>query len=335
MTGPLVIPAAELEKNEKRIVDLHSLVSSGRSVLFAGAGLSVPAGYPRWGELLEELENLCEACGPGFVRDATMRDDAPLDYADLIQAHIRTHRGDDRYLAFMQRLFLAAPKIQRVHEDLVALPFRGFLTTNYDPTIEATLLMIEPRPPDKAVVIGQDTPVLRHRFLQSLQTVGNERQVAHLHGYYKSPAGIVLSARDFAETYGAPAYGAATVPSLKPVPSFLRVVLPAYPIVFIGFSFRDPALGAFLRAISDEYQLWGTNNHYAILDTDASTYASDVDRANKYKELYGIETVFYERIGYSHSALYDLVALMRAKIAPDGRARLIDIASRAAGVMRP
>jgi hypothetical protein len=60
-----------------------------------------------------------------------------------------------------------------------------------------------------------------------------------------------------------------------------------------------------------------------------------VDRANKYKELYGIETVFYERIGYSHSALYDLVALMRAKIAPDSRARLIDIAARTAGVMRP
>src|SRR5688500_2061693 len=109
MTSPMVIPDEELDKNRTRLADLNSLVASGHALLFVGAGLSVSAGYPRWGELLEELETLCDTCGPGFVRDVSMRDASPLDYADAIQAHIRIHKGDGRYHAFMQRRFCAAP----------------------------------------------------------------------------------------------------------------------------------------------------------------------------------------------------------------------------------
>lgn len=55
MAGPPPVFAAdELEANKHVRASLVSLIRSGGALLFAGAGFSVPAGYPSWEGLLKE-----------------------------------------------------------------------------------------------------------------------------------------------------------------------------------------------------------------------------------------------------------------------------------------
>lgn len=91
--------------------------------MFAGAGCSVPAGYPSWQLLLERLENLCDICGGGFVRDAKLLVEDPLQYANLVKQHIFAVTGSlGRYDKFLMSTFGATPRLQQFHRDGV-LPF--------------------------------------------------------------------------------------------------------------------------------------------------------------------------------------------------------------------
>jgi hypothetical protein len=318
---PTVFSADELATRERSLAALEKLVKGGSALLFAGAGVSVPAGYPSWDKLLSELEEICTKCGGSFSPDSALRQSDPLLYADRIKGHIKTMTGDlARYEKHLQKRFLVEPNVQQFHRDIITLPFRGFLTTNYDSTLEVALLTEEPSPIDKAVVVGADSGYMRHHFMQSLVTPNAPRLVAHLHGYYRQPSSIVLGGADYTATYGSRSEAARD----RAVPSFLRTILSAWSLVFVGFSFADPYLSLFLRAVSNDFQLWGDSNHFALIDTSIETHKLDVERADRYREEFGLETVFYEKRMDSHTALYALVASLNQAIVGQKRSPILD-----------
>lgn len=66
---------------------LVARIGNREMALFAGAGVSVPAGFPSWSALLQRLETMCDAIAQGFPKDERIRADNPLGYADTIKAH--------------------------------------------------------------------------------------------------------------------------------------------------------------------------------------------------------------------------------------------------------
>jgi len=209
------------------------------------------------------------------------------------------------------------PRLTQFHHDLVALPFRGVITTNYDYSIEAAFSSIEREPLEKDIILGRDERHREYQFRRSLIAESGPRLVAHIHGYYRWPLDIVLSADDFQRAYGISQQrisDGTIALSDTPVAAFVRSILESWPLVFVGFSLNDPYLRAFLGAVSDTYQLWGDPNHIAIIDTTADQTALDLERANQLRERYGIQVLFYEAQGGSHQALYDLFAELRQRM---------------------
>jgi hypothetical protein len=309
---------------------LVELIRHNRALLFAGAGFAVPAGFPSWTGLLSELEELCDASGPGFARDAVAIDQDPLRYADAIKAHIEHATGNlERYYAHLARRFSARPSLDRFHHDIVALPFRGFITSNYEPTLEAALAFAEPEPVDKFVIVPRTPGGFVREFHQSLTGTG-ARLVAHIHGYYRQPETIVLSASDYAIAYGLNSTDADR-PMLV---AFLEAVLAPWSLVFLGFGFRDQLFEEFLRSASRRYNLWNTDSHFALVGTTRDTADLDSHRARQFKATYGIETVFYEQIGGSHQPLYDMIAEIREELGLLPRPGLVDINDRMIEGMR-
>jgi hypothetical protein len=305
-------------------------------VLFAGAGCSGPS-FPGWTALLVMLEDLCDTCGKGFSRDHALRDSNPLLYADRMKEHICSCKGDlGRYHKFMFTTFGADPRIEQFHYDLVALPFRGVVTTNYDRAIELALASIEPLPIEKTIEVTLDPPHVVWTFHRSVSSRTAPRLVAHLHGYYKHPETIVLSESDYVSAYGwkLPALGGSSGPTKST--GFARQILgdAGRPAVFVGFSLRDEYLTALLGACADTSQLWDEAIHFAVLGTTPATYASDSARADRLRSDYGIQVVFYEVKGGSHQPLYDLVADYRRQVAPAVSPPLVRINERMAEDMR-
>lgn len=324
---PLVGTAA----NQAAITALLDSIERGDTVLFAGAGISVPAGFPSWSGLLKALEEMCDSVGEGFVRNELARDGDPLIYVDAIKTHVATCKGSlDRYEAELCRLFGAAPQIQPFHEDLVALPFRAFITTNYERTIETALALTEFEPSEKSVVIGSDYRTLALNFIRSLTSMQKGRLVAHIHGWYKQPASIVLSLSDYKRAYGLGRQEQSTT-----LLDFLGTAVPPVSLIFVGFSFDDQSFGAFLDATGERFATWGTPLHYALIGTSQESTDRDMERAAQYREQYSVETVFYQKRGQSHQHLYEMVAAFRERIGiTKRRPAVVDFNDRMVGGMR-
>ena len=103
---------------------------SARSPLcWVGAGLSIPAGYPSWGELAERIRKA------SLIR--LPPSDDPLETVDAFVCE--NGRGElDQLLA---GVFVAKPSLP-YHRDLVRLPWGSFVTTNYDELLEDALRQV-------------------------------------------------------------------------------------------------------------------------------------------------------------------------------------------------
>src|SRR5436305_340324 len=113
--------AADFDRLRK-IVFPSSGHADHRAVLWVGAGLSIPAGYPSWQGLAELLRArsvvpLPQSGGTHLV-DAFVSANGRGALADVL--------GD----IFIHKRHL------KLHEDLVRLPWRAIVTTNYDELLE-------------------------------------------------------------------------------------------------------------------------------------------------------------------------------------------------------
>ncbi len=94
--------------------------------LWVGAGLSIPAGYPSWTQLIERL------------RGASVE---PLqDVSDPLQAidaFVRVN-GTGLLSQQLQDIFEYKPPLL-YHQELIQLPWKGIITTNYDELLEDAL----------------------------------------------------------------------------------------------------------------------------------------------------------------------------------------------------
>ncbi len=133
----------QLAQNERHIQELIKLIASGEAVALVGAGSSMSAGYSSWFGLIAQLEEQAKAITPPFVAgrpSETAREH--LIRAQEIRDHIIRFGGGRQVFHDMLGKILARAEadirqsLTPFHFDLVALPFRGILTTNYDPVIE-------------------------------------------------------------------------------------------------------------------------------------------------------------------------------------------------------
>ena len=308
MNNPEIFTPEERDQNEERKRELIELVASGEAILIVGAGSSARVDYVTWDGLMQELEDLASQYDD-FEKDEEKRVNEQLAYAEDIKSYIRDKTGGlGRYYALLQNLFSPKnPPFNDFHRKLVALPFRGILTTNYDPVLEAALGDIERSfAYDNWLVIDENSAGRVHEFLMAMNNDKRiTRRIAHLHGKFDTPSNIILSIEDYYRAYGL----RLTTSHVQRDSEWtlyrklLWAVLATRRVVFIGFSMKDPYFNKMLETVSADLWRWDKSIHFAIMSISSTNAENSKTRADGLRREYGVDTVFYEDSDNSHQGL--------------------------------
>jgi len=202
------------------------------AAVFAGAGLSIPAGLVDWKGLLKNI-----------ARDVGLDIKKEDDLITVAQFHVNERRSRHQINQALIHEFATRAKLTDNHKILASLPVRTYWTTNYDTLIEESLKQAGKTPDVKITVENLATTLPRR-----------DRVVYKMHGDVSQPDKAVVTKDDY-EAYS-------TVRHLFSMA--LQGDLVSKTFLFIGFSFNDPNLSYILSRIR---LLLGENrrDHYCLL----------------------------------------------------------------------
>jgi hypothetical protein len=173
---------------------LASALESHTAIVFIGSGLSVPAGGPKWKELMQKLAALAEGRIDSIEAPRLTAAHKAIRAGRLIEAATILRK-------ILQRSVLQAEvatqlrqrkmQVQLSHEKLVQLPFRAFVTTNYD------LLLEEAMP--RVGISASQIHICSHSGFHACPYQAGRQFLLHLHGDLHNESDIVLSWQDYSE----------------------------------------------------------------------------------------------------------------------------------------
>jgi hypothetical protein len=213
-------------------------------VLFAGAGLSEPLGFPLWEGLLRQLID------HGLATSRIQSDEAAELRALvgsgqflLVGDRVRKRLGP-RLEEKLRAIFERSPgQFLGLYEYLVRLPWRGYITTNYDRLLEMAFVKHHGRP--LVPVLPGDT-----RALGSLSA--NVPFLLKLHGDV-SRGSYVFGQKDYSRLY-----------SNGTLKRFLYSVFFHHTVVFLGYGITDMDIVSPLRLLAGDYR-GSSPRHIALI----------------------------------------------------------------------
>jgi hypothetical protein len=202
------------------------------AAVFAGAGLSIPAGLVDWKGLLRNI-----------ARDVGLDVKKEDDLITVAQFHVNERRSRHQINQALIHEFATRAKLTDNHTVLASLPIRTYWTTNYDTLIEESLRQSGKTPDVKITVENLATTMPRR-----------DAVVYKMHGDVSQPDRAVITKDDY-ESY---------VEKRHLFSLALQGDLVSKTFLFIGFSFNDPNLSYILSRIR---LLLGENrrDHYCLL----------------------------------------------------------------------
>jgi hypothetical protein len=241
------------------------------AAVFAGAGLSIPAGLVDWRGLMRDI-----------AADVGLDVDKESDLISVAQFHVNERGGRHRINEELVTEFAERAQLTRNHELLAALPIRTYWTTNYDSLIEHAL-----RTARKRVDVKHTDKNLSYTLRQ------RDVVLYKMHGDMSQPDDAVVTRDDY-ELYS----------TRRPLlASALQRDLIAKTFLFLGFSFNDPNLNYVLSRIRvllgesrrDHYSLM-RRVHRTDFSTDDEYKYACVRQELQFRDLrrYGIQTLLVD-----------------------------------------
>jgi len=202
------------------------------AAVFAGAGLSIPAGLVNWKELLRSIAS-----------ELGLDVDKEDDLITIAQFHVNERGGRHRINQALIDEFSHRAALTENHRLLASMPIRTYWTTNYDTLIEESLKDKQKKADVKVTIENMATTVPRR-----------DAVVYKMHGDISLPDKAVVTKDDY-ELYD-------TTHHLFSMA--LQGDLVSKTFLFLGFSFSDPNLSYILGRIRC---LLGENRreHYCLL----------------------------------------------------------------------
>lgn len=327
MSAPIrpVFDSDEVAEQERLMGELVETVASGEALAFVGAGSSCAAGYPSWPRLIERLALEAQDVDSTFVPDPTR---SLQEQAQQARERLVRFGSKSYYAGKMTQIFHVDPVLTEFHRNIVSLPFRQVLTTNYDLTLEkafgeqrdpANPVGAEPGSLCVAVANRKDLSQAIRRMVMSEPLM----HVIHLHGCVKPVPNYVLCTSEYAEEYGFDPWSAsaATSPQRLPyLPTMLSALLMTRRLVFVGYGHTDQYISRVLRNVADSTWEWEDAIHFAILPIDPARAVETKADAKMLQTKMGIATIFYESSNGDYSGGERLVERLldgvRQRMAP-------------------
>ncbi|HEY0150961.1 MAG TPA: SIR2 family protein [Longimicrobium sp.] len=248
---------------------LSELFRRDDTILYVGAGISTWSGLPTWRGLVQELAIYLEEQGqaPDLVRREIERND--LLQAASFGVDLLTPQQFAEFIRRVTRWGEAGP--HDVHERLLAIPVRCFVTTNYDRLLEDALQRWRP---------GQHYRVVTNTQLAETADIVQARATDFVfkpHGDVLDSASIILTREQYRLLHG----------EKKHVLHSLSTLLISRPVVFVGFGLRDPDFIYVKDLLSSTYR-GGARDLYAIVPD------ADPAEVDYWRRQYGVHLVSYE-----------------------------------------
>ncbi len=277
---------------------LRQVLAQEDTVMFVGSGISMWSGLPSWSGFIEELAKYVEAFGENadLVRAEAQR-------GDLLQAasygfHKLTKPQIGDFVRKACRYGSAKP--HSIHQKLVTLGPRCFVTTNYDNLIEESLrtwrtgLFFRP-------------PVTNRQLTETAEIIHAHATdfVFKPHGDAADGDSIILTREQYRQLLPEGERHAAL--------ESLKMLLATRPVVYVGFGLRDPDFLYVRDLLSNTYK-GGIRDHFAIM-ADIHTEEVDYWRSNYGIHLVGYTTTERPDKSRDHSSLLNLFDDLLAKSA--------------------
>lgn len=242
---------------EQFISDFLREMDAGTAAVFAGAGLSVGAGFVDWVSLLDPV---AKELGLDARREQH-------HLVALAQYHVNQNR--DNRSELHKRLLEEFPAQQAPSENhciLARLPIQVFWTTNYDRLIE------------RALEGAGKIPDVKYTKNQLAYTKPRRDAVVYkMHGDVEHPDQAVLTKDDY-ERYAT---------ERAPFVTALSGDLVSRTFLFLGFSFKDPNLDYILARIRIHMERNGRRHYCVMRQIQRADFesADDFDYANVKQQL--------------------------------------------------
>lgn len=232
-------------QQENFIKDYLKHLVNGDAAVFAGAGLSVGAGFVDWRGLLKDI-----------AKEIDLEIDRESDLISLAQFHVNERGGRGGLNQKIIEEFKEKAELSENHKVLSRLPIHIFWTTNYDSLIEDAL-----NGANKRVDVKYQVSQLPYAMLKQ------DAIVYKMHGDANHPNDATLTKDDYEQYYK----------KNEPFITTLSANLISKTFLFIGFSFTDPNLDYILSRVKLSLNN-NTRPHYCIIrKTNRKDYKNDAD----------------------------------------------------------
>ena len=227
-------------------------LSNKNAAIFAGAGLSMAAGFVDWKTLLHET-----------IKDLSLDSNKEYDLVSVAQYSVNKAGGNKTQLA--QTIFDCFEAIREPTENhtvLARLPINTYWTTNYDKLIERAL--------EKA----KKVPDVKHTVEQlSTTRFGRDAIVYKMHGDVEHSSNAVITKDDY-EKYPL---------KMAPFVTALRGDLVKKTFLFLGFSFTDPNIDYILSRVRGQFE--NNSRHHYCIQKRITKEPGEMDDDFKYRQL--------------------------------------------------
>lgn len=242
----------------KVLTELRSTIYRAECILVIGSGLSAHAWTkegqypPSWKGLLEKITHWSSE--KGLIDQETtegihvlLREGFLIEAGQEIEEHLREHSQQDQCLK--EALLYDETMVNEIHCLIAKIPFRAYLTTNYDTFIETAYHLVKGITLAKFYETSIQGAIIQYREYSKRE---NRPFILKLHGDIDNPNSIILGDRAFERfLHRASNYE-----------RDLEKLLAMSSILFIGFGKADHDFEGFLTKIDVFGQ---SNRHWMVV----------------------------------------------------------------------
>lgn len=204
------------------INDFVKDLNEGTASIFAGAGLSIPAGFVNWTELMQEI-----------AQDLGLDINYERDLVSIAQFHVNENRNRTKINRKILEEFTEDAKETENHKIIARLPISSIWTTNYDELLEKSFIK------ENKIVDAKYT-------VSQLLTTKPKRDVViyKMHGDVNHPNSAIITKEQYEQYHQ----------THEPFINALSGELTTKTFLFVGFSFTDPNLDYVLSRLNYRFR---------------------------------------------------------------------------------
>jgi len=267
--------------------DLIDIINKGGVWAFVGSGPSIDSGCPNWDKLVSDTVARAEASVQSNILEDSLYQEALLkkEYPKCF-SRIAFFLGRDKLNKIVIEEIKKFNQPGKIYRLLADWPFAGYITSNYDDLIEASLTLSKQYGWSSVGNINDEIKKIS-------RDVSNV--VWHIHGSAKLPedkSKLILTEEDYDDFYL----------DDTEIKSQLKSLLSQRRLVLVGFGFNDIELKRLLKLVGKL-----TNPSRPIIAfIDGLDGQYNIEKRKELLEKYNIDVIPYNVVNSSHEQLLEL-----------------------------